>query len=76
MLNICPSRYEEIGFFGIMLDTTLGISSNEKPSVTFKSSSERSWLSWSALRSKILPGAIMDASVTATSIAIVVVITK
>jgi hypothetical protein len=76
MLNICPSRYDEMGFFGIMLDTTLGISSTEKPSVTFKSSSERSCVSWSAVRSKILPGAIIDASDTATSIAIVVVITK
>ena len=59
-----------------MLDTAFGISSNEKPSVTFKSSSERLWVSWSAVRSKILPGAITDARDTATSIAIVVVITK
>ncbi|GBF24261.1 hypothetical protein MnTg01_00599 [archaeon MnTg01] len=59
-----------------MFDTTFGISSNEKPSVTFKSSSERSWVSCSAVRSKILPGAIIDARDTAISIAIVVVITK
>ena len=59
-----------------MSDTAFGISSNVKASVTFKSSSERLCVSWSAVRSKILPGAIIDARVTATSIAIVVVIIK
>ncbi len=76
MLSICPSRYEVIGFFGIMLDIAFGMSSKEKPSLIFISLLDRSYDSCSAEISRRLPGAINDARNTATSIAIVVVITK
>ncbi len=76
ILSICPSRYDMIGFLGIMFDAISGISSTEKPSVTFKSSSDKSCVSWSAVRSRMLPGAITDARVIAIKIEIVVVITK
>ena len=76
MLNICPSRYDVIGFFGIIVDTAFGISSKENPSLIFVSLSIRSYDSCSAEISRRLPGAINNARNTATSIAIVVVITK
>ena len=76
MLSICPSRYDVIGFFGMMVATAFGISSKENPSLIFISLSTRSNDSCSAEISKRFPGAINDARNTATSIAIVVVITK
>ena len=76
ILSICPSRYDVIGFLGIMFDIVFGMSSKEKPSLISISLSERSYDSWSAEISRIFPGAISDARNTATSIAIVVVITK
>ena len=76
MLNICPSRYDVMGFLGIMFDTAFGMSSKEKPSLISISLSERSYDSCIAALSIRLPGAIIDASNTATRIAIVVVITK
>ena len=76
ILNIWPSRYEVIGFLGIMFDTAFGISSKENPSLICTSLSERLYDSCRAVISRMFPGAITDARNTATSIAIVVVITK
>ena len=76
MLNICPSRYDDIGFFGIMLDTAFGMSSNENPSLISISLSESSYDSLSKEISRRLPGDMIDTSSMAIVIAIVVVITK
>ena len=76
MLSICTSKYDVIGFFGMMFATAFGMSSREKPSLIFISLSERSYDSCNAEISRIFPGAIKDARNTATRIAIVVVITK